>query len=60
MKKIIEGWLDLDLKNYGDSSICNTEEEIGSKFYLELKESLIGQLVEFDEKKVRITIEELP
>lgn len=59
MRKVIEGWLDLDLKNHGDSSICKSEEAIGGKYYLHLDESLIGQFAEFDEKRVRFVIEEL-
>ncbi len=57
--KVLKGWLDLDLKNHGDSSLCINPLEIGKKYGLEVDESLLGQLKEYDEKHVKITIEEI-
>jgi hypothetical protein len=52
--KILEGWLDI---NDGDTVLCESKGEVGHTFYPEDEATLIGQLKEFDEKKVRIIIE---
>ena len=57
MKKILKGWLDLDLLQCDNqSNLCESHEDIG-RYGLELKETLLGQIQEFDGKKVKITIE---
>ena len=54
MVRILEGWLDVSEE---ETILCKNKDEIGHKFYLDFAETLIGQLKEFDEKKIRITIE---
>ena len=57
MEKTLEGWLDI-IKHDG-VFICKTSEEVGRIFGLEFEETLIGQLQEFDSKKVQIIIREI-
>jgi hypothetical protein len=57
MKKVLKGWLDLDLLQCDNqSNICESHDDIG-RHGLELEETLLGQIQEFDGKKIKIIIE---